>query len=197
MEAFEHVVKVMLEAQGYLVSTNVKFPITRVTKKAAYEEVQTHGYEIDIVAGRADRLLLGSVKSYFGSRGVARSGFRELHGDEHKDQNLYKLFNDTDLRDALIAAAAKRYGYSPHAVRVALYVGKFASGHESDVRTHLAGMSAGGGPIEVVGNHEICSTLLALLDSDTYMNDAIAVTIRAFAAAGLLRKDAKAIRQSD
>jgi len=34
MEAFEHVVKVFLEAKGYVVTSNVKFPVRRKTKKA-------------------------------------------------------------------------------------------------------------------------------------------------------------------
>ncbi|MFL5826734.1 MAG: hypothetical protein ACJ76V_09445, partial [Thermoleophilaceae bacterium] len=34
------------------------------------KEMQTHGYEVDLVAARADRLVLATVKSFFGSRGV-------------------------------------------------------------------------------------------------------------------------------
>jgi len=33
MEAFEHVVKVFLEAKDYVVTSNVKFPVRRKTKK--------------------------------------------------------------------------------------------------------------------------------------------------------------------
>lgn len=75
MEAFEHLVKVYLEAQGYVVTSNVKFPVKKKTKKTSYDEYQTHGYEIDIVAARNDSLLLGSVKSFFGSGGVSRQCF--------------------------------------------------------------------------------------------------------------------------
>jgi len=49
MEAFEHVAKVFLESRGYAVSTNVKFPVRRRTKKQAYKEYQEHGYEVDLV----------------------------------------------------------------------------------------------------------------------------------------------------
>ena len=61
MEAFEHVAKVFLESKGYAVSTNVKFPIRRRTKKQAYEEYQEHGYEVDLVPLRA-RMNFCSVR---------------------------------------------------------------------------------------------------------------------------------------
>ncbi len=32
--------------------------------------VQTHGYEVDLVGARSDRLVLATVQSYLGSRGV-------------------------------------------------------------------------------------------------------------------------------
>jgi len=70
MEAFESFVAVALEADGYVVSPAVKFPVRMKTKKAAYEELQTHGYEVDLVAARADSLILATVKSFFGSAGV-------------------------------------------------------------------------------------------------------------------------------
>jgi hypothetical protein len=53
-----------------VVSESVKFPVTRQTAKAAYNEVHTHGYAVDLVAARADRLVLATVKSFFGSQGV-------------------------------------------------------------------------------------------------------------------------------
>jgi hypothetical protein len=70
VEAFESFVAVALESEGFVVSEAVKFPVAQVTRKAAYEEVQTHGFEVDLVAARADRLVLATVKSFFGSQGV-------------------------------------------------------------------------------------------------------------------------------
>jgi hypothetical protein len=58
----------------------VKFPVRRRTKKQAYEEYQEHGYEVDLVSARADELLLGSVKYYFGSFRLSRQFFREIAG---------------------------------------------------------------------------------------------------------------------
>jgi hypothetical protein len=45
MESFEHLCKVALEAEGYVVTGNVKFFVRRLTRKSTYEEHQTHGYE--------------------------------------------------------------------------------------------------------------------------------------------------------
>jgi hypothetical protein len=54
-----------------VVSEAVKFPVTRLTAKAIYAETQTHGFEVDLVGARHDKLVLATVKSFFGSRGVA------------------------------------------------------------------------------------------------------------------------------
>ena len=70
MEAFEQFVAVFLEQQNYVVGSAVKFPFKRQTKRQDRVEFQTHGYEIDLIAARADHIILATVKSYLGSRGV-------------------------------------------------------------------------------------------------------------------------------
>jgi hypothetical protein len=70
MEAFEAFVALALEEDGFIVSSSVKFRVRRRTRRASYEEVQEHGYEVDLVASRAEQLVLATVKSAFGSRGV-------------------------------------------------------------------------------------------------------------------------------
>jgi hypothetical protein len=115
MEAFEAFVAVALESEGYVVSEAVKFPVTLQTKKAAYAEIQTHGYEVDVVGARRDRLVLATVKSFFGSRGVAA---------DHVDgtttnaaaRNGYRVLNDAAVRGAVLA------GYSAHGCRWAGWV---------------------------------------------------------------------------
>ncbi|MCX4388790.1 hypothetical protein OG777_17875 [Micromonospora peucetia] len=52
MEAFESFVAIALEAEGFVVSEAVKFPVRQQTAKSAYAEVQTHGFEVDLVAAR-------------------------------------------------------------------------------------------------------------------------------------------------
>lgn len=70
MEAFESFVAIALEADGFVVSPAVKFDVKRRTRKAAYKEMQTHGYEVDLVAARSDQLVLATLKSFLGSAGV-------------------------------------------------------------------------------------------------------------------------------
>ncbi|MEZ5110342.1 MAG: hypothetical protein R2732_02410 [Microbacteriaceae bacterium] len=60
VEAFEQFVALALEAEGLVVSSALKFPVKRRTRKTAYEEWQTHGFEVDLVAARADKLVLAT-----------------------------------------------------------------------------------------------------------------------------------------
>ena len=99
MEGFEHVVKVALEAEHFIVSGNLKFPVRRPTRKAAYAEAQEHGYEIDLVGARAEKLVLASVKSFFGSAGVTAAGFRGLSKPpKPKLEQRYILFNEPNVQ---------------------------------------------------------------------------------------------------
>lgn len=97
MEAFEAFAAVALESEGYVVSEAVKFPVTLQTKKAAYAEIQTHGYEVDLVGARRDRLVLATVKSFFGSRGVAADHVDGTTTDA-RARNGYRMLNDAAVR---------------------------------------------------------------------------------------------------
>lgn len=76
VEAFEQFVALALENEGLVVSGALKFPVRVRTTKAAYEEWQTHGFEVDLVGARSGRLVLATVKSFFGSRGVVAEHVR-------------------------------------------------------------------------------------------------------------------------
>jgi hypothetical protein len=52
MEAFEWFVAVALESEDFVVSLAIKFNVKLKTRKAAYDEYQSHGYEVDLM-GRA------------------------------------------------------------------------------------------------------------------------------------------------
>jgi hypothetical protein len=121
VEAFEHLVKVMLETDGYVVTTNVKFPVDKHTKNG---QIQKHGYEVDVVGARHGSLVLGSVKSFLGSHGVNVRGFKDISGhDYHRDFGLYKLFNDSRLREDIFQKANEKYGYPVNQIELVLYVG--------------------------------------------------------------------------
>lgn len=184
MEAFEHFVAVALEAECFVVSSGVKFPVRRRVKKEERVEHQTHGYEVDLVAARADRLVLATVKSFFGSRGVQA---REVTA-EGVDGGRYRLLNDPVIRDGVVAGAAERYGYRLEQVTLRLYVGKFAGdgGDEAAIRAWCAAQRIGGGSIEVVGLKQVIEKVRSVAARSTYINDPVVVSMKVLAAAGML-----------
>jgi hypothetical protein len=189
VEAFESFVAVALEAEGFVVSEAVKFPVTLLTAKAAYEESQTHGFEVDLVGARSDRLVLASVKSFFGSRGVVSDDVIGTTPNQRR-RKRYALLNDPSVRRTVIATAAKRYGYKTRQVQVRLYVGRFAapkSGtHERAVREWASKQRAGGGPIQVLSVNEVVDRVREAASHKQYRDNAVLVTMKVLEAAGLL-----------
>jgi hypothetical protein len=190
MEAFEQFVAVALEAEGFVVSSAIKFDVSRPTKKAAYEEVQRHGYEVDLVAARSDRLVLATVKSFFGSRGVVAEDVLGTTSSE-RGRKLYLLLNDPNIRANVVKAACQRYGYSKEQVGLRLYVGRFAGPkggvHEKKIRTWCAVQLVGGGPIEVFGVDHVVRSVREAAASRQYRDNPVLVTMKVLQAAGLLK----------
>lgn len=188
MEAFEHVVKVYLEHQGYVVTNNVKFYVRRQTGRRAYPEFQTHGYDMDIVAAREDELLLGSVKSYFGSQGVTRNFFKGLARENERTAfERATIFNEVDVRKGVLNEAKRIYGYPLPKIHLALFVGKFGGGsHEADIRSHLGRLRVGGQAVQVVGIEQIADSLMEIAASKTYHDDPVVMTLKVLRAANKL-----------
>lgn len=189
MEAFEHVVKVYLEAQGYVVTAGVKFPVRRRnrTGKPGEAKYQTHGYEVDLVAAKSGSLLLASVKSFFGSAGVHRQGFKKL-ADPSKRTHYprYQMLTDAKVRRGILKGASRRYGYPPTMIRMALFVGKFHKPDEAAVRKYLSGIRIPAGTVEVFGLDEVVPALLDLAKRRTYIDDPVIVTLKMLNAANVL-----------
>jgi len=189
MEAFESFVAVALEAEGLVVSGSVKFAVTRRTRKAQQVEVQTHGFEVDLVAANAERLVLTTVKSFFGSRGVVAEHVTGASGDAKA--RLYALLNDEDVRRQVLGAACARYGYEPEQVEVRLYVGRFAAPtkgeNERRIRDWASGMAIGCGPVKVIGSSEVVSKVRAVAAHKQYRDNPVLATIKVLEAAGELR----------
>ena len=185
MEGFEQFVAVALSSEGYIVSSNLKFPVARRTKKQGYAEVQEHGYEVDLVGARADRLLLVSVKSFFGSAGVKAD---DVLGSG-KGAGGYRLLNDPEIRDGVITKAARRYGYATEQIRLRFCVGRFAGkdgANERRVREWCATQVAGGGPIELLAVRQLIESVRAVAGQKTYLDNPVVVAMKVLAAAGLL-----------
>lgn len=189
MESFEQFVAVAMEAEGLIVSEAIKFPVTRQTKKQSHVEVQTHGYEVDLVAARSDRLVLASVKSFFGSKGVFSQHVMASSAGAEANKR-YALLNDPVIRSAVVTGAAKRYGYDESQVEVRLYVGRFASPekghHEAAIRAWCSQQSVGSGPIKVFGLDEVVQVVRLAAQSKTYRDNPVLVTMKVLDAAGLL-----------
>ena len=188
MEAFESFVALALESEGFVVSEALKFPVTQRTQKAAYEEVQTHGFEVDLVAARADRLVLATVKSFFGSRGVVAEAVMGDPSVSLAHRKRYALLNDPTVRRAVVGAAAKRFGYLQKQVELRLYVGRFAgrsSGiHEQQVRAWCATQRVGSGRIRVVGVKEVVDRVRAASQQTQYRDNAVLVAVKVLEDAG-------------
>jgi hypothetical protein len=187
MEAFESFVALALETEDLVVSEAQKFSFQRQTSSG----LQTHGYEIDLVGARADQLVLASVKSYFGSRGVPADHLMGESSSAHLNKR-YSLINDVELRTAIVGAAANRFGYPLQQVRLRLYVGRFAGSrpgeqsHEQRIRDWCATQKVGGGPIEVIDVREVVARVRVVAESRRYRDNAALVALKVLEAAGAL-----------
>lgn len=198
MEAFESFVALALETEGLVVSEAVKFKVALQTKKKGKVEVQEHGYEVDLVAARANKLVLASVKSFFGSQGVRAKEVSGLGGGA--GDSGYKMLNRPEVRDGILAEAAKQYGYRPNQIEFRLYVGHFNSvSQEMATREWCNSQIVGSGPMIVVSVDEIVDQVKAKASSKTYVNNPALVAIKVLEEAEIYAaKKAKhwALRQS-
>lgn len=189
MEAFETFVALALEEDGFIVSPAVKFPVRRQVRKASRAEFQEHGYEVDLVAARADRLVLATVKSFLGSRGVAAEAVTGETTDERR-RGMYRLLNDKVIRSGVLKAASKRYGYPASQIEFRLYAGRFAGRrggeHESRIRSWAKTQRVGAGPIKVVGLQEVVQKVRVAAERKQYRDNAALVAVKVLAEAGQL-----------
>jgi hypothetical protein len=189
MEAFETFVALALEEDGFIVSSAVKFPVRRQVRKALRVEIQEHGYEVDLVAARADRLVLATVKSLLGSRGVVAEAVTG-ETDDRRKSGMYKLLNDRVIRDGVVKAVAKRYGYKPNQIELRLYAGRFAGRrageHERRIREWAATQRVGAGKIAVVGLDEVVRKVRLAAKRKQYRDNPALVAVKVLGEAGQL-----------
>ena len=93
------------------------------------------------------------------------------------------MLNDPTLRQQICEKACERFGYTHDAVSVRMYVGKFSSGHEEDIRYHVSKLQPS---VEIIGLNQIVAALIRLSGKKTYTNDPVVMTVKALAAAGRL-----------
>jgi hypothetical protein len=183
VEAFEQFVALAMESEGFLVSGPHKFMVKKQTKKKTSVEFQTHGYEVDLIGIRKDRLVLATVKSFFGSAGVKPA---EVMGRGKAGSSGYKMINNLELRDEMIRQAAVTYGFSERDVEMRLYGGKFMSKKgELELRKWAAEQQVGAGAIGIYNASEVVAAVRTL-QSTTYRDNPILVTLKVLDAAGAL-----------
>lgn len=186
MEAFESFVALALESENLVVSEALKFPVAQQTPSG----FQTHGYEVDLVGARADTLVLASVKSFFGSRGVVAEHVRGESATSGHNKR-YALLNNPHVRDTVVQVAADRFGYATDQVELRLYVGKFAGAtqgsHERQIREWCSAQTVGRGAIQVVGVTEVVNQVIAVAQSKQYRDNAALVAMKVLEAAGTLK----------
>lgn len=188
MEAFETFVALALEWEGLVVSEALKFPVPVQTTSG----LQTHGFEVDLVGARSDRLVLATVKSYLGSYGV--------HADQvmgvakaASNNKRYALLNNKTIRTSVVRQAAERFGYDESEVELRLYAGKFYGadgGHETRIREWCdrPEQFVGGRPIGVVGLPEVVEVVTQIAGNSQYRDNAALVAVKVLQAAGWTRQ---------
>jgi hypothetical protein len=189
VEAFETFVALALEEEDFIVSPAVKFPVRRQVRKASRVEFQEHGYEVDLVAARADRLVLATVKSFLGSRGVAAEAVTGETSDGRR-RGMYRLLNDPEIRDGVLKAASKRYGYQQRQIEMRLYVGRFAGRrggkHRRRIEEWARTQRVGAGPIQVVGLEEVVAKVRVAAARGQYRDNPALVAVKVLAETGQL-----------
>ena len=170
MESYEHVAKVWMESKGYAVSTGVKFMLRLPTQKKAWDEEQEHGYEVDLVAARGDKLVLVNVKSYFGSKGLSLVGLKRE-----------KMFSRDEVWEGILHGACKRYGYSKDQVELWVVAGRVRRVEQTRVRDFLKEFSVRWGlRTEFFSAEDVAKGLIEATESRTYVNDPVIATVRTF-----------------
>jgi hypothetical protein len=187
VEAFEGFVALAMESEGLVVSEAIKFPVRLQTRRKDHVEVQQHGYEVDLVGARADRLVLATVKGYLGSRGVVADHVTGETSNEAA-RRRYSLLNRAEVRGAVVKAAAKAYGYRVPQIELRLYVGKFAGlgAHEERVRAWAKRQRVGAGPVGVYGLRDVVTKVREAAEPTGYRDNPVLVTMKVLDAAGML-----------
>jgi hypothetical protein len=184
LEAFESFVSLAMEGEGLLTSGPHKFKIRRQTRKVSIEEFQTHGYEVDLVGIRKEKLVLASVKSLFGSGGVFAD---RVMGQSATHSSQYKIINDVELREEVARQAAARFGFDYSEVELRLYAGKFASQRqEEEIRDWCSTQIVGSGPIGVFGAKEIVPVVLREARETQYRDSEVLATLKVLDSLSLL-----------
>jgi hypothetical protein len=104
MDAFESLVAMILEREGYWVKSSYKVELTKEEKRYIGRPSSPR-WELDLIAykGSDNELLIVECKSFLDSPGVR---FRGFDGSSQSDAARYKLFNEARLRETVFRRLA-------------------------------------------------------------------------------------------
>lgn len=135
MDAFEQIVKIVLEGQGWWVRQGYKVDLTK-EEKVAVGRHSSPRWEIDLVAfqPKSNRILIVECKSFLDSFGVRASEFVD---SEVPTKGRYKLFNEAKLREVVFSRLkAQLVGeglvFPNSNISLAIAVGKFRSASDRE-----------------------------------------------------------------
>lgn len=140
-ESAEHLVRLYLESQGYLVVTGRKFQV----EKGVYPEV-------DIIAvhpKRPEDRILAEVKAWM----LRGCHIRKVWGRDYVWQRRLRIVNDPDFRKRLLKKVEEKYGGK---FKVHLYVSSLQSKYLDDLRRVIEGEEG----IKLITMDEVISKLL-------------------------------------
>lgn len=139
MDAFEQVVAMLLDRDGYWTRTSYKVELTKA-EKVKIGIPSCPRWELDVIAykPKENRLLVVECKSYLNSPGVS---YASLSGENQKGARRYKLFNDSTLRRTVLSRLKKQLkkaGLVTSGVKaqLCLAAGHVRKGNEDKVRQY-------------------------------------------------------------
>ncbi len=139
MDAFEQIVAMLLERDGYWVRTSYKVCLTKTEKKHVGIPTSPR-WELDVVAYRPkdNVILVVECKSFLNSVGV---GYNSFSGKNKKGARRYKLFTDAKLRRTVFSRLKKQLRRDgqilPYVkVRLCLAAGHIHKGDREKIKQH-------------------------------------------------------------
>jgi len=141
MDAFEALVVMLLEHEGYWVKSRFKVELTKEEKRLI-DRPSSPRWELDVIAykGISNELLVVECKSYLDSSGVRA---RDLNNANERYAERYKLFNDPKLRETVLRRLELQLvnsgacALSP-SIRLCLAAGKIATDNDrAKLREHF------------------------------------------------------------
>lgn len=176
VDAFESVVKLLLEGQGFWVRNSYKVSLTK-EEKVSIGRPSCPRWELDVLGYRPkdNSVVVVECKSYLDSPGVSRKGFSGL---QDRATERYKLFNEEHLRLTVLSALARQLTeeglcQSEPRIKLGLAAGKVASSIDRDwLRNHFQEMGW------LLYDDERIRTDLEKLAGSMYENDPVLITTK-------------------